>query len=150
MELILWRHAEAEEGYPDSGRRLTAKGEKQAKRMGGWLDKHLPADARILASPAVRARQTAEGIGRRFETAAEIDVGANPASHLDAAGWPDADGIVVLVGHQPTLGRVAAYLMTGEAADWGIKKGALWWFASRDGGASGVVLKAVLPPDLAD
>ncbi len=36
MELILWRHAEAEPGEPDLGRRLSAKGEKQARRMAEW------------------------------------------------------------------------------------------------------------------
>jgi len=34
MDLILWRHADAEDGVPDSGRKLTAKGEKQARQMG--------------------------------------------------------------------------------------------------------------------
>ena len=40
MDLILWRHAEAEPGEPDLGRRLTAKGHKQAERMGEWWEDH--------------------------------------------------------------------------------------------------------------
>src|SRR5436190_21449722 len=38
MDLILWRHADAEPGEPDIGRRLTAKGLKQAERVAAWLD----------------------------------------------------------------------------------------------------------------
>ncbi len=42
MDLILWRHAEAEKANPGSDdltRALTAKGEKQATRMAAWLDR---------------------------------------------------------------------------------------------------------------
>ena len=59
MDLILWRHCEAEPGEPDLGRRLTSKGVKQAERMAAWLDSHLPDTCRILVSPADRAQQTA-------------------------------------------------------------------------------------------
>lgn len=59
MDLILWRHAEAEDSVPDSERKLTAKGCKQAEKVGGWLAERLPDDARILVSPAARAQQTA-------------------------------------------------------------------------------------------
>ena len=37
MDLILWRHAEAEEGDNDLARELTPKGEKQAARVAEWL-----------------------------------------------------------------------------------------------------------------
>ena len=60
MELILWRHAEAEIGEPDAGRVLTAKGHKQAWKMAEWFDANLPDRCRILVSPATRAVQTAE------------------------------------------------------------------------------------------
>ena len=62
MELILWRHADAKDaapGKPDAERGLTAKGIKQARRMADWLEKRLPAEARVLVSPARRAQQTA-------------------------------------------------------------------------------------------
>ena len=57
MDLILWRHAEAEEaadGGDDLERALTSRGEKQAARMAGWLDRQLPEGLRVLASPAKR------------------------------------------------------------------------------------------------
>src|SRR6266704_10695 len=89
MDLILWRHAEAEPGEPDLGRRLTAKGLKQAERVASWLDSHLPDSCRILVSPADRAQQTALPLKRKFRTVPEIAPGATVASVLAAAGWPD-------------------------------------------------------------
>ena len=149
MDLILWRHAEAEPGEPDLGRRLTSKGLKQAQRMAAWLDTRLPESTRVLASPADRAQQTALAIGRRFQTQHEIAPGASVASLLACAGWPDAHVPVLVVGHQPTLGQVAATLLSGEAASWSVKKGAVWWLSNRTrGGSEGVVLKAMIGPDL--
>lgn len=150
MDLILWRHAEAEDGAPDAKRKLTPRGRKQAKQIARWLKKRLPADARILASPAVRAMQTAQALELPFEEAPRLGTGASASSLLGAAGWPHAGGTVVVVGHQPTLGRAAALLMTGDAADWSVRKGALWWFSCRirDGNAE-TVLRAVIAPDLA-
>jgi phosphohistidine phosphatase len=145
MDLILWRHAEAEDGVPDSRRKLTARGEKQAQKVASWLKKHLPEDARILSSPAVRAVQTAQALGLPFEEVKELGTAASAAGLLAAAGWPQAGGSVVVVGHQPTLGRVAARLLAGEEADWNIKKGAVWLFSRR---GSETILRAVSGPDL--
>ena len=54
MQLILWRHAEAEDanGKDDLDRALTKKGHLQAERMAKWLRSRLPEDCRILVSPA--------------------------------------------------------------------------------------------------
>jgi phosphohistidine phosphatase len=146
MELILWRHADAADGAPDSERRLTGKGEKQAARMAAWLRERLPKDALVLASPARRAQQTAQALGRKFETSSDLDTSATAQSVLKAAGWPRDDRTVVVVGHQPTLGEAAALLMTGKAATWSVKKGAVWWFARRNGGAT--IVRAVVSPEL--
>jgi len=68
---------------------------------------------------------------------------------LAAAGWPEHKGAVVLVGHQPDLGNAVAYLLSGSAADWSLKKGALCWLASREREQeSQVVLRAAISPDL--
>ena len=148
MDLILWRHAEAEPGEPDMGRRLTGKGQKQADRMALWLDAHLPDTCRILVSPADRAQQTAQALGRKFKTVAEIAPGAGAASVLGAANWPEAREPVLVGGHQPTLGMVASFLLSGEEAYWSVRKGAVWWLSNRvkEDGAS-VVLKAVQSPE---
>jgi len=148
MDLVLWRHAEAEPGEPDLGRRLTAKGVKQAERMGAWLDRHLPDTTRILVSPADRAQQTALALKRKFRTVDEIGPGTPVSAVLAAANWPDAREAALIVGHQPTLGAVASFLLSGEEAFWSIKKGAVWWLTNRDrGGTSAVVLRVVIGPD---
>jgi phosphohistidine phosphatase len=148
VDLILWRHAEAEDGVPDNTRELTAKGEKQASRMAAWLKSRLPRETKVLTSPATRAIRTASYLVDEPEVVRALDVGATPAAVLAAAGWPE-NGSVVVVGHQPTLGRVAAFLLSGEEADWVIKKGAIWWFTNRvRGGEAQTVLRAVMAPDL--
>lgn len=148
MDLILWRHAEAEPGEPDLGRRLTAKGLKQAERVAAWLDGHLPDTTRILASPAERAQQTARALKRKFRVVPELAPGAAPSDVLAAAGWPDARAAVLVIGHQPTLGELAALLLCGEAQPWSMRKGAAWWLTNRvRDGAPSVVLKVVIGPD---
>jgi len=148
MDLILWRHAEAEDREPDLARELTAKGRKHADRVGQWLDGQLPEHARILVSPAARAQQTAEGLRRKFRTVQELAPSTSPAAVLAAIEWPDGHDTVVVVGHQPTLGRLAALLVGGADADWSIRKGALWWLASRDReGGTGVLLRCVMSPE---
>jgi phosphohistidine phosphatase len=149
MNLVLWRHADAEDGAPglsDDARRLTAKGEKQAKRMAAWLKGRVPENAEVLVSPARRAQETAQALTSRFETSGEIGTGAGPESVLKAAGWPRGEGTVVVVGHQPTLGQAAALALTGSPAEWSLKKGAIWWLESR--GRGDVVVRAVVAPDL--
>lgn len=149
MDLILWRHAEAEDGTPDSGRQLTAKGRRQAAVVAKWLGRRLPAHARVISSPARRCQQTAEALGGDIEEMAAVGVGAPATEVLRAAGWPNAKGAVVVVGHQPTLGRVAALLLSGKEADWNVKKGAVWWLTSRvRQDEAQVVLRAVLAPEL--
>jgi phosphohistidine phosphatase len=148
MDLILWRHAEAEPGEPDLGRRLTAKGLKQADRMGNWLEHHLPDSTRILVSPADRAQQTALALKRKFKTVEDLGPGATVAAVLAAANWPDSREPVVVVGHQPTLGAVASFLLAGDEAAWAVKKGAVWWLSNRDRtGPAAVVLRVVIGPD---
>ncbi len=114
MDLILWRHCEAEPGEPDLGRRLTSKGLKQAERMAGWLDAHLPDSARVLVSPADRAQQTAQALSRKFKTVPELAPGGGVAALLAAANWPDSREPVLVVGHQPTLGLCASFLLSGR------------------------------------
>ena len=132
MDLILWRHADAEDAGPgksDLQRELTGKGRKQAERVAEWLRERLPKDYSVIASPAARAQQTAEALGVKFRTDKSIAPGARVADLLKAAGWPEGKGTVVLVGHQPDLGHAVAELLAGRASDWSLKKGALVWVA---------------------
>lgn len=148
MQLILWRHAEAESGAPDAARRLTARGKRQARRVARWLRRRLPEDARVLVSPAVRAQRTARELTRRFETMEAVGLAASAPALLAAAGWPDpAERTVVVVGHQPTLGEAAALALTGRIEPWGLETGALVWLKSRAGERP--ALHAAITPDLA-
>jgi len=148
MDLILWRHADAEPGARDKERKLTARGKKQAKRVTAWLRKRLPSDVTVLASPARRALETAAALTDRFQTVSQLDTGATAGAILAAAGWLGGAGTVVIVGHQPTLGRAAALALTGTEAEWRIKKGAIWWLqrgAEEEG--EEVALRAVMSPE---
>lgn len=145
MDLILWRHADAEDGVPDEARRLTAKGRKQAQKMAAWLAARLPADCRVIVSPAARTRETAAAFTEQVVIEKAVSTSATPQSVLKAAGWPAGAGTVIVVGHQPTLGAVAALVLTGEAAAWSLKKGAIWWLAHD---ADGVRVKAMMTPGI--
>ena len=149
MDLLLWRHAEAEAGEPDLGRGLTAKGQKQAARVAEWLDRNVAGNCRILVSPADRAQQTAAALGRKFKTVAELAPGHTVSELLSAADWPNSRESVLLVGHQPTLGLAAALLIAGSEMSWSIRKGAVWWISRRArDGFEQTYLRAVANPDL--
>jgi phosphohistidine phosphatase len=149
MDLILWRHAEAEDGPPDLERRLTPRGHKHAARVAEWLLQRLPAKFVVLASPARRAQETALALGVAFKTVERLAPGASVAQILEAAGWPDRKNAVVVVGHQPDLGRAAAHLVSGAAIGWSIKKGGAWWLTNRvRADEAQVVVRAVVAPDL--
>lgn len=151
MDLLLWRHAEAEDGEDDLKRRLTERGEKQARTMAAWLHKHQPKDLRIIASPAMRTQQTVEALKLPFETLRKIGPDACVSELIAASGWPHASGSVLIVGHQPSLGRMASLLLAGHEAEWTIKKGALWWLSNRvRRGETQTVLRAVIPAELLD
>ncbi|HEX6002825.1 MAG TPA: histidine phosphatase family protein [Burkholderiales bacterium] len=145
MDLILWRHADAESGIPDEERRLTARGHDQAQRTAAWLKPRLPGATIVRTSPARRAQETARALTDAFEVCPEIATLATPVAILEAAGWPDAPGAVVVVGHQPTLGQALALAITGRVADFHLENGALCWLA-REGRRTRV--RALLPPDL--
>lgn len=148
MDIILWRHAEAEDTSPDLDRELTTKGRKQAALMAEWLNPRLPSDIRVLASPATRTVQTAQALGRDYERIPALAPGTSADDVLSAMGWPEVAYPVLVVGHQPTLGQVAMLLLSGKVDDLVVKKGGVWWFQSREQmGQMQVVLRAVVGPD---
>jgi len=152
MELILWRHAEAEDPGPkgDFARELTKKGRKQAERMAEWLRPRLEGDWRVIASPAARAIQTVSPLGRDYEAVPGIDPTRSAEDLLRAVEWPKG-GNIIAVGHNPTFGEVAARLIGRSEGEVALNKGAVWWFATRDRGEGiETVLKAVMTPDMID
>jgi phosphohistidine phosphatase len=87
-------------------------------------------------------------LDRKFKIVPELGPLALPEEALAVAGWPDARGAVMLIGHQPWLGQLASLLLTGVAKDLTIKKSNAWWIArrQRDQGNE-LYLRAVLAPD---
>lgn len=145
MDLILWRHAEAEDGFDDDKRKLTAKGHKQAAKMSAWLTERLPKHVVVLVSPATRTQQTAAALSVDLTVCPDVGLSATPETLLKAAGWPRTERPVLIVGHQPTLGMTAARLLAGRELEWSVKKGAIVWIV-RKGGHN--VLRAALSPEL--
>lgn len=171
MDLILWRHAQAHalpmdeaqvaadmeagngltvhiDPAEDLARTLTPKGERQAERMAQWLLQRLPETTRVLVSPAQRTQQTALALGRGFKTIRALNPQASVDDLLQAAKWPQARDPVLIIGHQPTLGMLAARLLTGQDLAWSVRKGAVWWLRAREReGEFQVTLHAVQSPD---
>ncbi len=148
MELILWRHAEAEDSYPDMNRALTHKGQQQAKKMAAWLRERIPENTRILVSPATRAQQTAQALDLPYTTVESLAPGASAQQVLDAAQWSTANDAALIIGHQPTLGIAAAVAMTHKPHYWCIKKASVWWIASRlRGHEEQAIIRAVVSPE---
>lgn len=152
MDLILWRHAEAQEwleGCDDMARSLTSRGEKQAARMANWLDRQLPEGTRIFVSPARRCEQTAQALGRKYKLREELAPAASADQLLALVQWPLAKGTVLVVGHQPTLGQTIAQLLGLSATECAVKKGAVWWLRNRQREAqSQTVVVAVQSPEV--
>ena len=131
--LVLWRHAEAEDvlsASNDFSRRLTTKGESQAAIMASWLKRHLPRDSAIICSPAVRAEQTAQALRLPYQINHHLLPEASISEVLEFVNELINNSNthdVLLVGHQPWLGQVAAYFLQGSLSGVSIKKSAVWW-----------------------
>lgn len=152
MNLLLWRHGaadESEDPSADLARGLNARGRKQVAQVAAWLQARLPAEVSVFAGPALRTQQTAAAFTSAFRVIDMLVPAAAPEQILTNVGWPDHRGTVIVVGHQPALGRLAAYLLFGAETEVSIKKGAVWWIANRDReDRAQNVLRAVATPDL--
>ena len=89
----------------------------------------------------------------RYALNERLASGADVTQVLAACGWPDgiesSGGTVIVVGPQPTLGRVASLLLAGIESDWSVRKGAVWWLSARERDArSQVTLRAVIGPEM--
>ena len=115
MRLLLIRHADAEAGDPDELRRLSPEGREQARALGKRLAAAgVRADA-VLTSPLLRARETGEALADAVVCASEPSDALAPGA--TAAGVRSAvEGrgeTVIVVGHQPDCGQIAAELGDG-------------------------------------
>ena len=152
MDLILWRHAEAEEGgvgIDDLQRALTPRGEKQAARMAAWLDRQLPEGLRVLCSPARRTEQTVQALGRKYKLRAELLPDGTAQDLLDLVQWPVGKGTILVVGHQPALGQAVARVLGISGGECTVRKGSVWWLRQRErNGRLQTVIVTVETPEL--
>jgi phosphohistidine phosphatase len=122
MRLYLVRHAKATpgaRGAPDELRELTPKGQKRARELGMDLAAAGVRPAVILTSPLVRARQTADELGRALGTTVEVDERLAPGATADSIREAVAGRgeVVMTVGHQPDCGLIAAAFTGGPPPD---------------------------------
>lgn len=153
MELVLWRHADAEVGPADLKRELTDKGRRQAGRVAKWLRPRLEGDWEILVSPAARAKQTADALDLDYDVRLTLGPLETEDALIREVDWPAGARNVIVVGHQPTLGRVAARFLSGHRGDLTMKKGSIWWFSSKiddEVGQGETLLRVVMAPDFLD
>lgn len=149
MDLILWRHADALYTSPDLTRELSPKGIKQANKMAAWLNAKLPENCKILVSPATRSLQTADALLRKYKIHPDLAPEANALQVLQAANWPNSKEAVLVIGHQPTLGRLAASLVLGLQEEFDIRKSYVCWISQREReGNIKTYLKAMIGPEL--
>jgi phosphohistidine phosphatase len=116
MQLYLVRHADATPGDPDELRPLSDEGREQARELGERLRDDGVAPDVVLTSPLLRARQTGEALARATGSTHEADdrlaPGATAETLRDAVSGRGEH--VVVVGHQPDCGRIAATLRGGD------------------------------------
>jgi phosphohistidine phosphatase len=115
MRLYLVRHAEAAPGEPDELRSLTQEGREQAQALSERLRDEDAAPAVILTSPLLRARETGDELAKALGVESEPDERLAPGADLDSvrAAVEGRGDQVVVVGHQPDCGQIAAALTGG-------------------------------------
>lgn len=140
--LILWRHAEAEdigEMGLDIERALTKRGQRDAVKMARWLNQHLPDDTEILCSPAQRCLETAAALNqelppdrqRKINVVQFLGPDCSLATIAKKVINDDTSKTLLLVGHQPNLGFLIAKVLGMPESACVVKKGSVWWLRQR-------------------
>jgi len=115
VQLYLVRHAEAVDGEPDELRPLTAEGRRAARTLGERLAADGIQPDAILTSPLLRARETGAELARPVGVEPEPDERLAPGATAESvrAAASERGETIVVIGHQPDCGRVAAELTGG-------------------------------------
>ena len=154
MKLVILRHAEAEDGAgSDFERRLTAKGQKQAQAVGQFYSRSGLHFDIVYSSPYPRALETARIVAGMLSPAPEVvedkvlGCGMRPEAAVSLLRQcEDSFPAVLLVGHQPDLGRLCAYLSgTHDGGNFAFKKGCTAIFDLWRCTGGGGVLEAFVP-----
>ena len=123
--LYLVRHAIAEERgpeYPDDTKRpVSVRGRRRMKAAARGFAGLDPGVDMILTSPLVRAVQTAEILSRELADASlrvcpSLAPEHPPEAVAQDLGRASAKGAIALVGHEPDLGALAAWLIGAKSA----------------------------------
>jgi phosphohistidine phosphatase len=132
MLIVLFRHGPAGERdasrWPDDAKRpLTPKGERRTLEAARGLGRLLPGHVHVLTSPLARAEQTARVLERvlkpeRLKVTAALAPGVSYRRVIEELAALDSAECVVLVGHEPDLGKLAGVLVFGAPAALGLKK----------------------------
>ncbi|MEQ1768130.1 MAG: histidine phosphatase family protein [Methylotenera sp.] len=137
--LILWRHAEAEDSSSsglDVDRALTKRGQKDAKKMANWLHQHLPSNVEILCSPAKRCVQTATALYNlnplEIKVVDFLSAESTLARITKEIINDDSSKTLLIIGHQPNLGLIITKLLGMHESACAVKKGAIWWLRQRE------------------
>lgn len=133
MDILLMRHGRAAERDtfhgPDEQRPLTTAGRTRLKRALPGLRQLVPRIDQVISSPLLRARQTAELVLEQFPAVssevAELAPGGDPQKLTRWLARQRSE-IVLLVGHEPDLGQLASWYLTGSRESFmPMKKGAI-------------------------
>ena len=119
MKVYLVQHAKAQFKGVDPERSLSEEGRSELKRMVSFIKRHKPVDAEIIIhSGKLRARQTAEILQEAIRAEGGIKKGDDLNPESDPRKWATslrkAESSIMLVGHQPFMERLAAFLLTGD------------------------------------
>jgi len=112
MLVFLVRHAHADPGEPDELRALSERGRNEAAALADRLARHETPPKRVLTSPLVRARETADAIAGRTGAEVRADDRLAPGATASTLREVVADetGPVAVVGHQPDCSEIAQEL----------------------------------------
>lgn len=140
-DIILWRHAEAEDvstSGKDADRALTKRGRKDAAKMAKWLEQNLSADTAVLCSPAKRCQETAGALSALNQMQIKIEdflsVNSSVEQMANALASKYSGKTVLLVGHQPNLGLLIVKLLGMHQSAGVVKKGSVCWVRQRTDG----------------
>jgi len=127
-QLLIIRHAIAEErdrstaaGRPDATRRLTEKGRRRMVQAARGLRRIVPQPPRLISSPFLRARETAQIIADGYGLACAVEEsdlltpGGDFAALFARLRGEEGEGCIALVGHEPALSEGVGWLLTGSS-----------------------------------
>lgn len=137
MQVLIVRHAPAADreefaqtGQSDDLRPLTNRGKTKMINNINGLTKIVATIDRVAASPLIRAQQTAGLLASAYPNAVrETQPALAPGSSEEEVlaylqKHAQTEQTIALVGHEPDLGALATWLLTGEADIWmPLKKG---------------------------